>query len=120
MVAGAVAVDLVAFPGGRPGVRWFNVAFVLLLPHQLGHFYGDGTMTSWPRPIPVAMVVAGLGSLVLLTNPWAFEAVADDRRFDWFPGIGHYPRSLLGTDAEQVSCSGPGRGRRPSPSTPAS
>ncbi|MGH9157719.1 MAG: acyltransferase family protein [Acidimicrobiales bacterium] len=104
MVAGAVVTDAVAFVGGHPGVRWFNVAFVLLLPHQLGHFYGDGTMAmaGWSRRIPAAMVVVGLGSLVLLTNPWLFET-AGDRRFDWFPGIGHYPRSLLGTDAEAVS-----------------
>ena len=24
-------------------------------------------------------------------------------RFEWFPGIGHYPKSLLGTDVEAVS-----------------
>ena len=41
------------------------------------------------------MVAVGLGGLVLPTNPWLFR-LAGDRRFDWFPGIGHYPRSLLG------------------------
>ena len=30
-------------------------------------------------------------------------ACAGDERFTWFPGIGHYPRSLLGTDVESVS-----------------
>lgn len=99
---GAVVVDVVGFTGGHPGVRWFNVAFVLLLPHQLGHFYGDGTIARWSRRIPVAMLVGGLASLVVLTNPWLFE-LAGERRFEWFPGIGHYPRSLLGTDVEQVS-----------------
>ena len=48
------------------------------------------------------MVVIGLGGLVLLTNPWVFRAFGD-ARFDWFPGIGHYPKSLLGTDVEPIS-----------------
>lgn len=49
------------------------------------------------------MVVAGLGALVLLTGPWAFELLGGDARFRWFPGIGHYPKSLLGTDVEPIS-----------------
>ncbi|MGH7751178.1 MAG: acyltransferase family protein, partial [Gemmatimonadales bacterium] len=102
MVAGAVACDTLGFIGGLRGLRYLNVAFVLLLPHQLGHFYGDGSVARWPRAAPLAMMATGLGLLVLLTNPWLFS-LAGDRRFEWFPGIGHYPRSLLGTDAEQVS-----------------
>jgi hypothetical protein len=84
-------------------VRFFNVAFVLLLPHQLGHFYAEGKMTRWPRWIFVAMIAAGLGALVLLTNPWVFEWLAGGARFRWFPSIGHYPRSLMGTDVEPIS-----------------
>jgi fucose 4-O-acetylase-like acetyltransferase len=102
MVAGAVTSDALGFLGGHDGVRYLNAVFVLLFPHQLGHFYGDGTIQRWPRAVPVGMVVAGLGSLALLTNPWLFEAFGDDR-FRWFPGIGHYPRSMLGTDVERVS-----------------
>jgi fucose 4-O-acetylase-like acetyltransferase len=102
MAAGAVVCDLVGFLGGQAGMRYFNVIFVLLLPHQLGHFYGDGSMLRWPRPRFVAMAAVGLTGLVLLTNPWLFRPFGDDR-FRWFPGIGHYPRSLLGTDVEQVS-----------------
>ena len=49
-----------------------------------------------------AMVVGGLAGLVALTTPWLFR-VLGDARFDWFPGIGHYPKSLLGTDVEAVS-----------------
>ncbi|MGH9285932.1 MAG: hypothetical protein ACRD0M_09725, partial [Acidimicrobiales bacterium] len=66
-------------------------------------FYGDGSVDRWSRTALAAMAAVGLGGLVLLTNPWLFEAAAGDRRFEWFPGIGHYPRSLLGTDIEQVS-----------------
>jgi hypothetical protein len=101
MVAGAAAADAIGFLGGHPKVRYFNVAFVLLFPHQLGHFYGDGTIARWPRRIPAAMVAVGLGGLIALTNPWLFSGFAT--RYRWFPGIGHYPRSLLGTDLERVS-----------------
>jgi len=34
--------------GGHPRVRYLNVAFVLLLPHQLGHFSGEGSAPLWP------------------------------------------------------------------------
>jgi hypothetical protein len=48
------------------------------------------------------MVAAGLGALVLLTNPWVFRSFGA-ARFDWFPTIGHFPKSLLGTDVEPIS-----------------
>jgi hypothetical protein len=102
MVAGAIAADAVGFGTGRWELRWFNVAFVLLLPHQLGFFYADGTFTRLPRAVFWAMVGVGLGGLVLLTNPWVFEPFGAVR-FEWFPGIGSYPKSLLGTDVELVS-----------------
>ncbi|MGH9036097.1 MAG: acyltransferase family protein, partial [Acidimicrobiia bacterium] len=102
MAVGAVLCDLIGFIGGQAGMRYFNVVFVLLLPHQLGHFYGDGSILRWPRRRLVAMTVVGLSGLLLLTNPWVFSLFGDDR-FRWFPGIGHYPRSLLGTDVERVS-----------------
>jgi hypothetical protein len=85
------------------GWRWLNVAFVLLLPHQLGHAYADGTLAAWPRRRAWAMVVGGLAGLVALTTPWLWELVLGPDRFRWFPGIGHYPKSLLGTDVEAVS-----------------
>jgi acyltransferase-like protein len=102
LVAGAVAVDAGGFIGGVPRLRYLNVAFVFLLPHQLGHFYGDHSIDRWPRTIFIAMIGAGLGGLVLLTNPWLFRLAGPDR-FRWYPGIGHYPRSLLGTDIEKIS-----------------
>jgi hypothetical protein len=73
---------------------------VLLFPHQLGFFYAEGRLGS--RRLHVAMAAGGLAGLVLLTTPWVFEAFGD-ARFDWFPGIGHYPKSLLGTDVEAIS-----------------
>jgi hypothetical protein len=48
------------------------------------------------------MFVFGLTGLLVLTNSGFFELFGD-RRFRWFPGIGHYPRSLLGTNVERIS-----------------
>lgn len=102
MVAGTIVVDLVGFGLGHPEVRWFNVAFVLLMPHQLGFFYADGRFKALPRLAFWGMVVVGLGGLLLLTNPTVFRLFGDVR-FGWFPTIGYYPKSLLGTDIEPIS-----------------
>jgi fucose 4-O-acetylase-like acetyltransferase len=103
MVAGTVLADLVGFGGGHSGVRYLNAIFVFLLPHQLGHFYGDGSVQRWSRAALAGLAATGLGGLIVLTNPWVFEAIGGERRFEWFPGIGHYPRSMLGTDIEKVA-----------------
>jgi hypothetical protein len=95
-----VVVDVVGFGLGLHGFRYLNVVPVLLFPHQLGFFYAEGRFGS--RPLHVAMTVGGLVGLVLLTTPWVFEPFGA-ARFDWFPGIGHYPKSLLGTDVEKIS-----------------
>jgi fucose 4-O-acetylase-like acetyltransferase len=102
MVAGTVAADLIGFIGGVHLVRWFNVVFVLLFPHQLGHFLGDGSFARMPRRVFWAMTAVGLGGLVLLTNPPMWK-IFGRVRYEWFPGIGTYPKSLLGTDVERVS-----------------
>ena len=102
MAGGAVVADAVGFLSGAWAWRWWNVVFVLLLPHQLGHFYADGTLTRLPRKVFWGMVIGGLGGLLLLTNPPMWQLVGDVR-FEWFPGIGAYPKSLLGTDVELVS-----------------
>jgi hypothetical protein len=102
MATGAVVADVVGFQLGHQEFRWFNVVFVLLLFHQLGHSYADGSMLRWPRRAFWAMIGAGLGGLLLLTNP-AIWTLFGDARFRWFPGIGAYPKSLLGTDVERVS-----------------
>jgi hypothetical protein len=59
-------------------------------------------MLRWPRRVFWAMAVFGLAGLTLLTTPTVLS-VFGDARFEWFPGIGHYPKSLLGTDVELVS-----------------
>ena len=102
MIAGTFAADYVGFVLGHPVFRWFNVAFVLLFSHQIGHFYADGSFPRQPKRTYWAMVVVGLGALVLLTNAWIFRPFGAVR-FRWFPGIGYYPKSLLGTDVEKVS-----------------
>ena len=101
MAVGAVLADVLGFTVNS-GFRWFNVVFVLLLPHQLGHFLGDGTLQRLPKHVFWWMIVVGLSGLVLLTNAWIFRPFGDVR-FEWFPGIGYYPKSLLGTDTELVS-----------------
>jgi fucose 4-O-acetylase-like acetyltransferase len=102
-VIGAFAADIVGFGTSLRAARYANVAFVLLFPHQLGHFYADGSFAKLSRRVYGAMVGIGLGLLVILTNPWFFRWVGGLRRFTWFPGIGYYPRSLLGTDVETIS-----------------
>jgi fucose 4-O-acetylase-like acetyltransferase len=97
MVIGCVVADVLGFVLGFPLARWANVAFVFLFPHQLGFFYAEGRFTS--KRVFVAMAAVGLAALFLLTNPWVFGEVGER----WFPGIGHYPRSLLGTDVERIS-----------------
>jgi fucose 4-O-acetylase-like acetyltransferase len=102
-VAGAVISDVLGFGLGLDRVRYLNIAFVLLLPHQLGHFYGDGTFARLPRRVFWAMAAGGLAVLILLTNPPLFQLLGGEDRFRWFPGIGHYPKSLLGTGVERIS-----------------
>ncbi|HZA60844.1 MAG TPA: acyltransferase [Actinomycetota bacterium] len=103
MVAGAVVVDVIGFGTGTRAIRFLNVAFTLLLPHQLGHLYADGRLGLLPRRAFWAMVAGGLTLLVILTNPPLFEWLGGDDRFRWFPTIGHYPKSSLGTDIEPIS-----------------
>ena len=100
--AATVVVDVVGFGFGVDAARYLNIVFVLFLPHQLGHAYADGSFGRLPRGVLWAMALGGLGALVLLTTPWAFQ-LAGDARFEWFPGIGYYPKSLLGTDVERIS-----------------
>lgn len=100
---GAIAADVVGFGLQHHFVRYANIVFVLLFPHQLGHLYADGAFARVSKRALWAMVIGGLGALVLLTNPWLFRAIGGTNRFKWFPGIGFYPRSLLGTDVERIS-----------------
>jgi hypothetical protein len=96
MTIGAVVADALGFTGGLPEARWANLGFVFLIPHQLGFLYADGRLRN--RGTLTAMAIGGLASLLLLTNPVFGEA--GER---WFPGIGHYPKSLLGNDVDPMS-----------------
>jgi hypothetical protein len=96
MMTGAVVADALGFAGGVPEARWANLGFVFLIPHQLGFLYADGRLRD--RGTLVAMAIGGLAALLLLTNPVFGEA--GER---WFPGIGHYPKSLLGNDVDPMS-----------------
>jgi fucose 4-O-acetylase-like acetyltransferase len=98
LVVGAVAADAIGFTTSLEEARWANVAFVWLLPHQLGFFYADGRITRLSRGALWAMALGGLAALFLLTNPIFGETARE-----WFPGIGHYPKSLLGTDVERIT-----------------
>lgn len=100
MAASVVVVDVVGFGLGLHGFRYLNVAPVLLFPHQLGFFYAEGRFTS--RRVHWAMAIGGLAALLVLTTPWVFQLFGD-ARFDWFPDLGQYPKSLLGTDVEAIS-----------------
>ena len=98
MLVGAVAADAIGFISPFEEARWANVAFVWLLPHQLGFFYADGRITGLSRGALWGMALSGLATMLLLSNPIFGEAGRE-----WFPGIGHYPKSLLGTDAERIT-----------------
>jgi surface polysaccharide O-acyltransferase-like enzyme len=98
MVLGAVAADAIGFTTSFEESRWANVAFVWLLPHQLGFFYADGRITRLSRRAVWGMALGGLAALFLLTNP-----IFGDAGREWFPGVGHYPKSLLGTDVERIT-----------------
>jgi Acyltransferase family len=103
MALGTIGGDAIGFGTGHWGWRWMNVAFVLLFPHQLGFFYADGRLTKLPRTVFWTMALGGLALLVVLTTPWVWQAAVGDVRYEWFPGIGYYPKSLLGTDVERIS-----------------
>ena len=95
----AALVDLVGFVGQSHGFRYWNIFFVWLLPHQIGFFYGDGRMQALSKRFLTVMALAGLAVMILLTNPWIFGGHGPD----WFNGLAHYPKSLLGTDNEPVA-----------------
>jgi hypothetical protein len=98
MLVGAVAADAIGFMTSFEEARWANVVFVWFLPHQLGFFYGEGRITRLSRPALGVLALGGLTAMFLLTNP-----IFGDAGREWFPGIGHYPKSLLGTDVEPIT-----------------
>ncbi|MEX1046212.1 MAG: acyltransferase [Actinomycetota bacterium] len=99
LVVAIAAVDVIAFAGGHPGVRYFNVAFVWLLPHQIGYFYADGRLAKMSKRGLALIAGAGLAAMVLLTNPPVFFGHGPE----WFQGLRSFPKSMLGTDIEPIA-----------------
>ncbi|HEX8771391.1 MAG TPA: acyltransferase [Acidimicrobiales bacterium] len=76
--AGVTVVDLARWPLAVPYIGWLNLALVWLFVHQLGLAWRGGAVTSWSRQRALAMGLAGLGAVVLLSQ------------------VGGYPRSMVG------------------------
>lgn len=93
---GVVAVDVVRFGLDLEAVGQANIWLVFLSLHQFGYFYADGRLPGLPRWAFGAMAVVGFATMIVLTNLYRF-----------FPSVGVYPRSLLGTDVERVTNTNP-------------
>ena len=85
LVLAAVLVDTARFALGVGGIGYLNFAFVWLLAHQLGFFYGDGRLQRIPGALLVIVMLSALLALVALTT--------------WGP----YPRSMVGLPGEEIS-----------------
>lgn len=85
LVAGGAVVDVLRLQFGVPYVGFLNFAFVWLYAHQLGFFYGDGSLRRLSPPVLMAGAIAGLLALWLLTT------------------AGPYPRSMVGLPGESIS-----------------
>ncbi len=96
LALGVVAVDVVRFGLDLEAVGQANVWLVFLLLHQLGYFYADGRLPRLPGWAFATMAAVGFGTMIVLTNLYRF-----------FPSVGVYPRSLLGTDVEPVTNTNP-------------
>ncbi len=96
LALGVVAVDVVRFGLDLEAVGQANVWLVFVLLHQLGYFYADGRLPQLPRWTLGLMAVVGFATMIVLTNLYRF-----------FPSVGVYPRSLLGTDVEPITNTNP-------------
>ena len=78
-------IDFLRFTFHSDLVGFANGLLVFVFVHQLGYFYGDGTLTRSSRRAQWAIALGGLGALVLLTN------------------LGAYPRSMVAAQGEPIS-----------------
>ncbi len=99
LLVAAVAGDAFGFIGGMSAARVPNIASVWLLAHQLGYFYADGRLTRMTKGQLWAMALGALAVLIMLTNPLIWFGHGPE----YFSGLPHYPKSLLGTDNEPIS-----------------
>jgi hypothetical protein len=67
MVTATALVDVMRFATGVDAIGFLNVACVFTFVHQLGYFYGDGTLTRISRRARWFMVGGAAAILVLLT-----------------------------------------------------
>ena len=98
LTGASIAVDAVAFIGQLHVVRYLNILWVWLLPHQIGFFYGDGRMQRMSRRRLWGMALGGMTAMILLTNPPVFLGHGPEL----FHGLESYPKSLLGTENEPM------------------
>ncbi|MEA2844303.1 MAG: hypothetical protein QOJ69_1974, partial [Actinomycetota bacterium] len=83
------AVDVARWVFGVPLVGWVNFALVWLFAHQLGVMWREGTVRAWSRGRAVALAVAGLAGLVVLTQVLGYSVSmvggVDEARSNTFP-----------------------------------
>ncbi|HEX2196760.1 MAG TPA: acyltransferase [Actinomycetota bacterium] len=89
MAGAAVAVDVARLAFDVPLVGYLNFAFVWLFAHQLGFFYGDGSLTKVAPRRLVAAAAMALLALVALTQ------------------LGPYSTSMVGVSDGRVSNNDP-------------
>lgn len=89
MAGAAVFVDVVRIGLGLTSVGYLNFACVWLFAHQLGYFYGDGTLTALSRRALAASAIGALALLAILT------------------GSGIYSPSMVGMATERASNNSP-------------
>jgi surface polysaccharide O-acyltransferase-like enzyme len=83
--AAVVLVDLGRFNFGLEWLGWANSALVWIFVHQVGYFYGDGTLVERPARTKAALAIFGLTSLIVITN------------------LPVYPRSMVAVPGQEVS-----------------
>jgi peptidoglycan/LPS O-acetylase OafA/YrhL len=79
------SVDIIRFAAGDSAIGFANGLLVFLFVHQLGYFYGDGSLIRLGRRAHWAITLGGLGAVVALTN------------------LGPYPHSMVAVQGESVS-----------------
>lgn len=87
LVAGAIAVDTIAFSAGIGTLRWLNYAFVWLGVHQIGYMWRDGKIGSPSRAL--LWSAGGLAVLIFLVT------------------VASYPISMITVPGAEVSNSRP-------------
>ena len=85
MGSAVLLVDLARFSLGVDAIGFANILFVFVFVHQIGYFYGDGTLTRASRRTQWVITIGGLAALAMLTT------------------VGPYPRSMVAVQGGTVS-----------------